>query len=63
MNIGITAQTQYADYRMYAIRRLRALNNGSKSTIEVSGSREAWLGLKQSQNSERKSEEWWTYAG
>jgi hypothetical protein len=33
MNIGITAQTQYADYRMYAIRRLHALNNGSTSTI------------------------------
>ena len=31
MNIGITAQTQYADYRMYAIRRLHALNNGSMS--------------------------------
>jgi hypothetical protein len=36
MNIGITAQTQYADYRIYAIRRLHALNNGSMSTIDDS---------------------------
>lgn len=33
MNIGITAQAQYADYRIYAIRRLHALNNGSVSTV------------------------------